>query len=219
MKSVLDAGPEPDLTGRLAHMMASRGIDWDEVVASPRGVLLDPLTPGRFYDDWIQTEDQRVDCCPPIFETEGALTRCESIAAELEAEPAGALKLINLRTQYMHNSWYHNVETLKRPGRLENPLHMHPDDAEARGLADGARVHCKSAWGEITATVARDAKLMPGVVAMTHGWGNRTTPGMKTATRHPGVNANVLLPSGPGSYEPLSNQAFMTGVPVEVSPA
>jgi anaerobic selenocysteine-containing dehydrogenase len=219
MKSLLDAGPEPDLTGRLAHMMAGRGIDWEEVKSTPRGVVLDPLTPGRFYEDWIQTQDRRVDCCPPIFEAEGALARCESICAELEAEPAGALKLINLRTPYMHNSWYHNVPSLKRPGRLENPLHMHPDDADARGLADGDRVRCRSPWGEVLASVAWDAKLMPGVVAMTHGWGNGRTPGMRTAERHPGVNANVLLPAGPGSYEPLSNQAFMTGVPVEVTPA
>jgi hypothetical protein len=30
------------------------------------------------------------------------------------------------------------------------------------------------------------------------------------------VNPNALLPTGPGSFDPLSNQAFMTGVPVEV---
>jgi len=31
------------------------------------------------------------------------------------------------------------------------------------------------------------------------------------------VNANVLLPIGPDSFEPLSSQAFMTGIPVEIS--
>jgi hypothetical protein len=33
------------------------------------------------------------------------------------------------------------------------------------------------------------------------------------------VNCNVLLPSGPGAFEPISNQAHMTGVPVDVVPA
>ena len=42
---------------------------------------------------------------------------------------------------------------------------------------------------------------------------------MLVAHRHPGVNVNRLLPSGPGSYDPLSNQAFMTGIPVDVSAA
>jgi hypothetical protein len=39
---------------------------------------------------------------------------------------------------------------------------------------------------------------------------------MRTAQRTPGVNANQLLPIGPGSFEPLSSQAHMTGVPVHV---
>jgi anaerobic selenocysteine-containing dehydrogenase len=219
MKSALDAGPEPDLSGRFAHMLRSRGLDWQELKASPRGVVLDAPEPGRFYEEWIQTDDRRVDCCPPIFRSEGALARCETIARELESEPPDALKLISLRTPYMHNSWYHNVSSLKRPGRLENPLHMHPDDAKARGLSDGSLVCCRSDWGEVEARVALDPKLMRGVVAMTHGWSGRRTPGMRVAAEHPGVNANALLPSGPGSYEPLSNQAFMTGIPVAVTPA
>ena len=62
-------------------------------------------------------------------------------------------------------------------------------------------------------------ELMKGVVAMTHGWGNQRTPGMQLAKSTAGANCNALLPSGAGSYEPLSNQAHMTGIPVEVSAA
>jgi hypothetical protein len=40
---------------------------------------------------------------------------------------------------------------------------------------------------------------------------------MKVASAAPGVNCNALLPSGPGSFDPLSNQSHMTGIPVEVS--
>jgi hypothetical protein len=36
------------------------------------------------------------------------------------------------------------------------------------------------------------------------------------ARKYAGVNANSLLPTGPGSYEKLSNQSFMTGIPVDV---
>ena len=50
---------------------------------------------------------------------------------------------------------------------------------------------------------------------MTHGWGH-TGKGLKVASSYPGCNANDLLPSGPGSYEKVSNQAFMTGIPVEI---
>lgn len=40
---------------------------------------------------------------------------------------------------------------------------------------------------------------------------------MTVANRYPGVNINALLPYGPGSFEKLSNQAFMSGVPVNIS--
>jgi hypothetical protein len=57
---------------------------------------------------------------------------------------------------------------------------------------------------------------MPGVVSMVHGWGHAASPRMRVAHQHPGSNPNVLLPSGQGSFEPLSSQAHMTGVPVHV---
>ena len=215
-KSVLDSGPVPDLFGRIGHMLKSRGYSMEELRAEPHGIVFGDLDVGRFYEEWLQTPDHRVDCCPALF-TE-ALTRAETICRELEAERKDQLKLITRRDAWMHNSWYHNVASMKRPGRLENPLHMNPADAARLGLADGARVECRSPHGAIEATLALDADLMPGVVSMTHGWGHAKT-GMRTARKNPGVNANALLPSGPGSYEPLSNQAHMTGIPVEVSAA
>jgi anaerobic selenocysteine-containing dehydrogenase len=215
-KSVLDAGEPPDLFGRIGHMLKSRGHSLDELRASPHGIAFGELETGRFYEEWLQTPDQRVDCCPPLFAE--ALERCEAICRELEAERADQLKLITRRDAWMHNSWYHNVEKLKRPGRLENPLHMNPEDAQRLGLANGTRVTCRSAHGSLEATLALDADLMPGVVSMTHGWGHAKT-GMRTARRNPGVNANALLPIGVGSFEPLSNMAHMTGIPVEVSAA
>jgi anaerobic selenocysteine-containing dehydrogenase len=126
------------------------------------------------------------------------------------------LKLINLRTPYMQNSWFHNVAALKRPHQRHNPLHVAPADARARGLHEGDAVQVSSAHGCVDATVRIDETLREGVVAMTHGWGHERAPGLRVARQYPGVNVNALLPSGPGSYEPLSNQAHMTGISVEL---
>ncbi len=217
LRSPLDAGPDPDLWGRIDHMMHTRGTSLDAVRAAPHGVVFeDGLEPGEFFDRHLQTDDGRVDCCPAAFAD--ALERAEAIFRELEAEGPERLKLITRRDPHMHNSWYANVPLMKRGGREANPLYVHPDDLAARGLADGDEVRLWNEHGALELAVRADSGLRPGVVALTHGWGNARTPGMRLAQRTPGVNPNALLPIGPDSFERLSSQAFMTGIPVEMAP-
>jgi anaerobic selenocysteine-containing dehydrogenase len=125
--------------------------------------------------------------------------------------------MITLRDPYMHNSWYANLDRMKGGSKDRNYLYIHPEDAERRELSDGDKVSLHNKWGAVIVELRTDRDLMPGVVALTHGWGNERTPGMRVAQKTPGANPNALLPSGPGSYDPLSNQAFMTGVPVELA--
>jgi len=218
---LLDALGKPvpaDPWSKYGHMMKKGcGVDLDELRADPgRVVVLPAPEPGRFFEDQVQTADGKVDCCPPIFTH--AIERAAAIFDELRAE-APVLKLITRRDAWMMNSWFRNVERMQRPGRDSNPLFMNASDAAARGLAEGDEVIVSNEHGEIAAVVAFDDALLPGVVSMAHGWGNQRTSGMRVAQEHPGVNCNVLLPSGPGSYEPLSSQAHMTGIPVEVRAA
>jgi anaerobic selenocysteine-containing dehydrogenase len=215
LKSPLDGGAKPDLWGRIDHMLKTRGHSLEEVRSRPHGLQFDEPTPGRFYADQLQTRDQKVDCCPPAFAE--ALERAETIFVELEAEGLERLKLITRRDPYMHNSWYANVPQMKRGERDRNRLYVHPDDARERGLEDGAKARISNENGALELELAYDPSLRRGVVALTHGWGNRDSTGMSLAARTPGVNANALLPIGPGSFEPLSSQAFMTGIPVELT--
>ena len=214
--SLLDAD-QPDLWGKWRHMMQKgSGIDLDALRTDPSTVVELPApVPGRFFEDQVLTEDGRVDCCPPIFGP--ALARAHELFAAMAAEPDG-LKLITRRDRWMMNSWFRNIDHLQRGGRDSNPLYLHPDDAAARGLEDGATALASNQFGEVEVTVRFDAELRPGVVAMSHGWGNEKTSGMTRAQSRPGVNCNVLLPVGLDSFEPLSSQAHMTGVPVEVAP-
>ncbi len=155
-----------------------------------------------------------MDCCPTVFAP--ALVRMADIFDELAAEPPGQLKLISKREARMMNSWLANLPRLKTKTNATNHLYMHPADAAARGLADGARVLVRNAHGAVEVPLRLSDELLPGVVAMPHGWGQALTTGMRVAQRTPGANCNRLLPTGPGSFEPLSGQAHMTGVPVEV---
>ena len=59
---------------------------------------------------------------------------------------------------------------------------------------------------------------MPGVVSIPHGWGHDAEGvRLETAVRRPGVNSNVL--AGSDMFDPLSGNAVLNGIPVEVVPA
>jgi len=220
LPSILD-DENPDPWAKWRHMLTiGSGVDLAALQAGPHTVVLPRPTPGEFFDRQVQTTDGLVDCCPSSFDE--ALERCHRLFAETQHELAdgdrttGSLRLIHKRDVWMHNSWFANVPSMKRGGRTSNPLSMHPDDARARGLDEGDAVAVSSAHGEVATTVAFDADLMPGVVSMVHGWGHSVSPGLRVAHEHPGANPNVLLPIGEGSFEPLSNQAHMTGIAVQV---
>ncbi len=200
------------LFNRFDHMLRQSDLDMETVKAAGT-VVLNGVEPGKFYSNVIQTEDNRVDCCPELFEE--AMSRCAEIFDELAIESDQQLKMISRRTNYMINSWFHNVKSLKRPKQQNNPLYIHPADARARNLGEGSTVRVKNEFGDVQTVVALDESLRPGTVAMTHGWGYEGKA-MKTASAYAGSNANNLLPSGPGSFEKISNQSFMTGIGVEV---
>ena len=209
-------GELPDMWGRVNAMLRSRGHDMAEL-RSEQIIAFERSKPEDFYRKYLQTEEQRVDCCPAILRR--GFDRMETIFSEHAAAPADSLKLISKRDAYMFNSWYANVAKLKIHDRDRNYLFMHPLDAERRQIADDSEVRLHNENGSITAPVRLTEDLLPGVVAMSHGWGHQQSGGMTVARDNHGVNCNALLPSGPGSFDPLSNQAHMTGVPVEVSAA
>jgi anaerobic selenocysteine-containing dehydrogenase len=216
-ESALDGVPEgelPDMWGRVNAMLRSRGHDMSEL-RREQIIAFERSEPEDFYDRYLQRDTQMVDCCPEVFED--AIVRMARLFDEEQGRSASDLKLITKRDAYMFNSWYANVAKLKTKDRDRNYLYMHPEDAEVRQIQEGATVRIENDQGAIAAPVKLTDDLMPGVVAMSHGWGQAQSGGMTVAKEAPGVNCNALLPSGPGSFEPLSNQAHMTGIPVQVS--
>ena len=217
-RSLLDGlaedAPPPNVWSRVDAMLKSRGHDMAEL--RREGVIvLERSDPEALFDRHVQMDDGCIDCYPEIFAE--PIDRMRAIFDELAAEPASQLKLISKRDAYMINSWFANLPKLKTRDRDRNYLFMHPEDAAARQIDDGATVRIANRFGSIEAPVKLTDELMRGVVAMTHGWGHARSSGMTFAQQTPGVNCNVLLPSGPGAYEPISNQAHMTGIPVDVA--
>jgi anaerobic selenocysteine-containing dehydrogenase len=75
-----------------------------------------------------------------------------------------------------------------------------------------------SRTGAVVAPVEITDAVMPGVVSLPHGWGH-DQPGaqMDVARAHAGVNSNDL--SDEALFDPLSGNAVLNGIPVEVAPA
>jgi formate dehydrogenase len=207
-------GPEADVLAMLHDgALAAHGLSMAELRAADAGIaVLGPLGTGGFLDRMTPTGT--LDGAPAMLAP--ARERAVTMFDELLAEPADQLKLITRRTSRTINSAMQNVERLKKGIGADNPLFLSPVDAERLAVTDGVRVRVSNAFGSVEALAKVDDTLRPGVVAMTHGFGNAATSGMPVAQRFPGVNVNALSPTGPGSFDPTSTMSQLTGIPVEV---
>ncbi|MBF6136905.1 molybdopterin-dependent oxidoreductase [Nocardia otitidiscaviarum] len=83
-------------------------------------------------------------------------------------DPGDGLVLISAASHYFLNSTFGaNPELRRRAG--EATVAVHPEDAAARGLADGAPVLVSNARGGFKAVVAVTDRVRPGVAATTKG--------------------------------------------------
>ena len=147
--------------------------------------------------------------------------RCQALDGLHEAlrEPSTGLSLITRRDLRTHNSWTHNLDEFVGPRRRTNLLYMNPSDAAARNLSDGDLVDVTSATNCVRLPLSLLSDLMPGVVALPHGWGHQGANGLSVASATEGVNVNLLAADGPDQVCPLSGMARLTGIPVEVAAA
>jgi anaerobic selenocysteine-containing dehydrogenase len=213
--SLLDES-SPGPWGNIEALLASAGLSIEKLKALPaQTAVLPPAQPEHLFELGLQNDDGLVDCFPA--ELAAGIPRAEATLTALQAEPADQLKLITRRTPFMINSWMNNLPTLKQSVHNTNPLWMHPQDAERRDLFEGDRVRVSSGFGQVDAVLMFDEGLRLGVVAMTHGWGQKSAAGLKVASRHGGANVNALAPVGPDSFDPISNQSHTTGINVEVA--
>jgi anaerobic selenocysteine-containing dehydrogenase len=100
---------------------------------------------------------------------------CAEEAPELAARYP--LTLISSPAHQFLNTTFVNVEPLRRAAREPECL-LHPEDAERRGIAPGARVAIYNDRGAFTATARVEASIRPGVVwAPSIWWGKFATDG------------------------------------------
>ncbi|MFK7976053.1 MAG: molybdopterin-dependent oxidoreductase, partial [Halioglobus sp.] len=181
---------------------------------SPDGIALEPNKPGDYLGQRVITASGKVELAPADLIERARLleTRYESELAALDD-----LKLIQKRERFTHNSWAHNAAAFVKGERNTNYLYIHPADAQARGLSDGATARVAANGYAIEVPVRLDESFMLGTVSVPHGWGHQNAKGLSTANQTQGANVNEIMPSGPASVEPGSGMSHMNGVVVHVS--
>lgn len=173
---------------------------------------LHPVLPRR-----LMTPGKRIRLDHPVV-----VADWQRVISALRAAPVADdgrdLLLIGRRHLRSNNSWMHNSERLTRGSNRCRVL-VHPDDAAARGLADGSRATVSTAAGALEADVEISASVMPGVVCMPHGWGHASRDGVgwSHAASLPGSSVNDITEDT--RFDPLSGNAAVTALPVALAPA
>jgi anaerobic selenocysteine-containing dehydrogenase len=185
------------------------GLSLAKLELHPHGIDHGPLR-SRVPDN-LTTESGRIELAPPAM-----IAGMPALHAELDAE-VPPLVLVGRRHLRTNNSWSHNAPGLVK-GRTPCVLQLHPDDATDVGVGDGDQVTVRSRAGELTVAVEVTDDLRPGVVSLPHGFGHDLEGvDLTVARQRGGVNSNVLTDRF--ALDPISGNAVLNGIPVELAPA
>jgi anaerobic selenocysteine-containing dehydrogenase len=186
------------------------GLSLEVLEAAPHGVDLGPLQPR--IPEVLRTPSGKIELAPePIVEDVARLR------TSLARGRNGEMVLVGRRDLRSNNSWMHNLDILVK-GKERCTLHLHPEDADRLGIADGGTACVRSRRGEVAVTVQVTDAIMPGVVSIPHGWGHRMDGAdLSVAATRPGVNSNILADTE--LFDPLSGNAVLNGIPVRVESA
>ncbi|MAY36034.1 MAG: hypothetical protein CMN84_08040 [Spongiibacteraceae bacterium] len=183
----------------------------------PHGKVLPRIEGDSYLGKRVLTDDGKVQLAPDVF-IELAAQRLESSFAKARQEK-NVYRLITKRERFSHNSWTHNDIAFVKGKRQTNYLYLHPEDAEKLGCKDGDMIEVSTDSGAVTLPASISDDMMPGTVALPHGWGHQQASGLSVANKTHGVNANILAADGPSAIEPLSGMAQFNGFSVSLKVA
>ena len=176
--------------------------------ANPHGVDLGPLQPR--LPDVLRTPSGKVELAPSAL-----LADLDRLRGSLDRDREGEVVLVGRRDLRSNNSWMHNLDVLVK-GKERCTLLVHPNDAHALGLVDGALARVTSRVGKLDVPVEVTDTIRPGVVSMPHGWGHDLDGvALRVASARPGVNFNVLADEE--LLDVVSGTTVLNGIPVTVT--
>jgi formate dehydrogenase len=182
----------------------------------PHGLLLPENEGNNFLGTKrVLTRDKKVDIAPRVV-----VDAFEASAEDFYEEEVGnrdRLKLIGMRQIRRMNTASSNSEALVR--ETTNYAYLNPDDANRIGVKNGEAVDVESLHGKIRIPVRVTDEMMPRTVAIPQCWGHAKADGLSHASKHPGVNSNLLAGDGAAHIEKLSGMSHLSGILIDISPA
>lgn len=132
------------------------------------------LAPVQFVDVFPRTADRRVDLFPADLEASTPMG-----LYRFQPDPATAAYPLALISPSSERTISSTLGELPRP---DVKLTMHPDDARARGLADGDMVRVYNDLGEVHCPLAVLPTIRAGIVSLPKGIWRRNTSNSTTGT-------------------------------------
>jgi anaerobic selenocysteine-containing dehydrogenase len=157
---------------------------FEAIVQTPTGVKISTHEDADAFG-FIRHPDGRVHLAIPEL-----LEQLRALASEPVPAPDAAFPLVLVageRRAYNANLIYRDPAW--RKSDAEGALQIHPDDARALGLVDGARAVCESSKGSLEVSVVVTEAVLPGVVTLPNGYGTEhPEAGGARKTTGPAVN-------------------------------
>ncbi|WP_428385259.1 molybdopterin-containing oxidoreductase family protein [Nevskia ramosa] len=201
----LRTGPEGDWFG-----LRPSGLSRKKLMERNGAVKLADGVPVGVLKKRIFTKGGKVQLDHALIRKE--MTRMLAFDTAVSAEYP--LSLISLRELRSQNTWLHNIPKLIVGDRVQR-LRIHPIDAARYGIEDGDPVEITSRDGQISVPAARVTdEMMPGSVALPHGWGH--TGGWQRAVAVGGSGYNALTTNRADSTDLPSGNATVNGIAVRV---
>ena len=198
VERMLDVGVRAGRFGD--HFGKRQGLTLKQMRESVNGIDLGSVREGRLEE----VMNGRLNLAPELV--------LNDVDALLQAEPEPGLLLIGRRNTRSNNSWLRNLPMLGK-GRDLCVLEMHPEDAADLDIGDGETVELSSDNASLKIPVVLTEDLLPGIVAMPHGFSSDGE--LQQSHCQNGENYNRLAAAA--DVDRPSATAALNGIPVRVS--
>lgn len=148
--------------------------------------------------------EQRFDLVPDTLAQELAATLVRADDADFP------FRLTSRRSAHVFNSSGHQYPALARKGTT-NPAFMAPADMARLGLEPGVQVTITGKRGSLPAIVQPDPAVRPGVISMSHAFGDVGNDDVARVGATTGRLVDETV-----DYDPITGQSLQSAIPVRV---